>query len=396
MPAHICILTSVHKPFDGRIFHREARTLAEAGYRVTLIAPTRNAPQTRDGVRVLGVAPPATRLGRPLVWARLLRCVLSLKPDAIHFHDPELLLLVPFLRLLLKRDVRIIYDVHEYFVASLANKYWIPAKLRPVAVKLAGALERLLVSGVDAIVCVVQEQTLIYDYFDGPISVARNLPRAALFENPNPHPDLDVPGFKLIYVGLLLPKRGINTLLEAMNILRQEGHADVKLFLIGPPTSLAYINEIQTYLQNHHLEEQVQWLGYVQHEELKHYLANAHIGMAPGRHTQQYRRPGIATKLFEYMLGGLPIVTSDQPHRRKYIEESNCGLVVSAEDARAHADAILWLHDHPEEANAMGRRGMEMVLDHYTWESETPNLLTLYQTLLPTSAAPQSLNYPIA
>ena len=382
MPAHLCILTSVHKPFDGRIFHREARTLAEAGYRITLLAPSDEAPQTRNGIRILPVARPFTRLGRPLVWWRLLRQTLKLKPDVIHFHDPELLLLVPLFHLLLKKSPRIIYDVHEYFVDSLADKYWIPAKLRPIVVRLAGILEKYLAAKVDAIVCAVQEQTMLYGYFNGPIVVLRNLPRLTLFSNPVPVPSLDMPGFKLIYVGLILPKRGVSTLLQAMNILRKDGYKNIKLFLLGPPTSQTYIDEIHNYIQEHRLEEQVYWLGYIPHTELKHYLANADVGMAPGRFTRQYRRPAIATKLFEYMLGGVPIITSDQPHRRKYIEESHCGLAVPADDVQAHADAILWLYRHPEDARAMGQRGRDMVLDHYTWEIEAPKLLALYQNLL--------------
>lgn len=382
MSKHVCILTAVHPPFDGRIFHRQARTLAEAGYRVTLVAPASFESRQEDGIAVLGVPKPPNRLHRPLVWWRLLRQVWRVRPDVVHFHDPELLLLVPLLRLILGRHDKLVYDVHEYFADSLADKYWIPRQLRPIAVWLARRAERLLVQAVNGIVCAADGQKQLYSQFQGPVAVVRNLPRAKLFENPEPHPALAVKGLRLIYVGLILPKRGINVLLEAMRLLHQRGVGDVHLFLIGPDTSPAYIEHIRSFAETHQLADRIHWLGAVPHDQVKNYLANADVGLAPGLLTRQYKNPGIATKLFEYMLAGLPIVSADYPHRRIYIEEANCGLVVPPEDAPAHADAILWLHDHPEEAQAMGARGRAVVLDHYTWEHEQLRLLAFYKELL--------------
>lgn len=382
MSTRVCVLTSVHTPFDGRIFHRECVTLRRAGYGVTLIAPAGFEREEREGITVLGVPKPSGRRGRPLVWWRLFRRVCRLRPDVVHFHDPELLLLVPALRLAFGQRVKIVYDVHEYFVDALAGKYWIPRRLRPLAVTVALWAEQTLVRGVDGIVCAVEGQKSLYSTFRGPIAVARNLPRLGLFQDAQPHPALDVDGLKLIYVGLILPKRGIHVLLEAMRLLHQQGIKDVYLFLIGPETSSVHIREIQTFAQTHHLDEHIRWLGPVPHLQLKHYLIAADVGVIPGLYTRQYSNPGVTTKLFEYMLCGLPVISADYPHRRVYIEEANGGLVVPAEDAAAHADAVLWLRDHPGETRAMGERGRAMVLNHYTWEQEQARLLAFYRAVL--------------
>jgi len=381
MSVKICVLTSVHEPYDGRIFYRESATLAKTGYQVILVAPSSTPPTTRSGIQVIGLPKPQNRTGRPLVWLRLFRETLRLRPDVIHFHDPDLLLPAPLFRLAWGRRVKIVYDVHEYFVDSLAEKYWIPRWLRPPVHATAGWLEQALVQMVDGIVCAVDGQLNLYPRFSGPISVVRNLPLAQLFQDARPHQALSDKGLKLIYVGLILPERGIDIVLEAIQILHTDDIRDVHLFLLGPEISPTYIEHIRGFAA-HDLPDQVHWLGAVPHEELKHYLVAADVGMAPGLVTQQYRNPGIATKLFEYMLCGLPIVSTDHPHRRTYIEEANCGLVVPPEDAAAWAEAILWLRDHPGEAQAMGRRGRAMVLDHYTWEQEQPRLLSFYDALL--------------
>jgi glycosyltransferase involved in cell wall biosynthesis len=381
MPIHVCVLTSVHQPFDGRIFYRECTTLSKAGYKVTLIAPADFDREERDGVTVLGVPKPAKRFERPLVWFRLFKMVRKLCPDVIHFHDPELLLLAPLFRLFLGKNTKIIYDVHEYFLDSLAVKYWIPAPIRPIIVFIAKWLEYILVKSTNAIICAVQEQRSLYENHDKPIAVVRNLPIANLFSDAIPHPALNVNGFKLVYVGLILPERGIDIMLEAMRMLYQQGHKDIYLYLIGPETSPAYIQEIKNFIQQHNLSELVHWLGYVPHDELKHYLSNSNVGMAPGLRTRQYDNPGISTKLFEYMLCGLPIISADHPHRKRYIDESNCGLTVPPNSINAHAQAIATLHEHPGQAHSMGQRGREMVLDHYIWEKEKDQLITFYKDI---------------
>ncbi len=392
--ARICVLTSVHKPFDVRIFHRECCALQQAGYDVTLVAPADFRRQERAGVEVLGVKPASGRWRRPLVWWRLLRQALRLRPEVVHMHDPELLLLVPWLRLVLGRRVRVVFDVHEYFVDSLAVKHWIPGPLRPAVTWVARRAERLLVRRLDGLVLAVEGQAPLYDYFRGPVVVVRNLPALALFADPQPHPALGVPGLRLIYVGLIMPQRGIDVLLEAIRLLHDQGLRDVALFLIGPETSPAYMRQVEAFCRAHDLQEQVRWLGSVPPDQLKHYLANADVGVATGLYTAQYNRPSLFTKLFEYMLAGLPVICADYPWSRVYVEEGRCGLLVRGDDAEAYTQAIRWFRDHREEARAMGQRGRQMVLERYTWEQEQQRLLSFYQKMLQTQDNGQGAGSP--
>jgi len=86
-------------------------------------------------------------------------------------------------------------------------------------------------------------------------------------------------------------------------------------------------------------------------------------------------------KLFEYMALGLPVVASDFSAWRAIVETSRCGLLVDPLDARAIARAIGYLLEHPDEANAMGRRGRDAAMARYTWDSQADRLVALYDDL---------------
>jgi len=87
----ICHITSVHRAFDNRIFHKECKALVAAGYDVTLIAQNdRN--EVIDGVRILALPRVKNRISR-MIGINLLSLIHAVRQKAqiYHFHDPELI-----------------------------------------------------------------------------------------------------------------------------------------------------------------------------------------------------------------------------------------------------------------------------------------------------------------
>jgi len=59
----VCHITTVHPPFDTRIFHKEAKTLVNAGYAVSLVVQ-HDKNETVDGIKIIALPRPKNRFER--------------------------------------------------------------------------------------------------------------------------------------------------------------------------------------------------------------------------------------------------------------------------------------------------------------------------------------------
>ena len=124
----------------------------------------------------------------------------------------------------------------------------------------------------------------------------------------------------------------------------------------------------------------VEELGFLERPSLQEMMSRCRVGLVL-LHPDPNYVASQPVKLFEYMAAGIPVVASDFSYWRQLVERFNCCLFVDPMDEGAIATGISWLLDHPEEAEAMGRRGREAVREHFNWENEARKLLALYDSL---------------
>ena len=146
----ICLLSSVHLAHDVRLFQAEARTLARAGFDVTLIALEDTTESPTDGVHIISLPLPPNRLRRVTQTGHILRLALQQDADLFAIHDPELLLVAVVLRILTGRKV--VYDVHENVPRQILGKPWLAGWLRHPVAAMAAIAERIASISFDGIV----------------------------------------------------------------------------------------------------------------------------------------------------------------------------------------------------------------------------------------------------
>ena len=370
MGRRVCILTTVHPPFDTRIFHKEAKTLVRAGYDVTLIAQY-DGDTMVEGVRVRGLPKPRNRLSRifGLTW-RAFWLSLRERADVYHFHDPELLPIGVMLKLLTRAKVS--YDVHEDVPEQILTKHWIPTFLRrPIAVTFNLA-EKLLAKGLDGIVVATEGIAEKFRRLN-PI-VIHNCPDLTMLPNPSPAPR-EGKEKVLVYVGGISRLRGAFEMIRALEHLAHIG--GLRLDLIGrfdPP-------ELEQELQALPGYQRARFLGWMEPEDVYKHLAESDIGLVC-LHPKPRFVVAWPVKLFEYMAAGLPVIASNFPLWKEIVEGNKCGLCVDPLNPKEIAKAIEYLLTHPEEARRMGENGRRAVLEKYNWEQESEKLLAVYEELL--------------
>ena len=363
--------TTVHTRTDTRIWLKQVSTIDEMfDVLVALYVQDGLGDEQIAGRSVVDTGPrPSSRLARMTIGAwRMLRAVLRAKPTIAHFHDPEL---IPAGLLLKMFGIKVVYDVHEDLPRQIAGKHWIaPALRRPVA-WLAGFMARIAGVAFDAI---APATPAIAEHFPRhKTTLVQNFPMPDELVLPEPSSYNDRPTH-FAYVGGISRPRGAFEMVQALSLVDKES---VRLQMAGSftPTTL------EETVRATRGWDKVDFHGWASRRTVADLLGQVRAGLvlfhpAPNHIAAQ------PNKLFEYMAAGLPLIASDFPLWRRLIDEIGSGLLVDPHDPEAIANAIQWILDNPDGAEAMGQRGRKAVLERYNWDVEGAKLVALYERLL--------------
>lgn len=375
-PIRIVHLSSTHLGDDARIFTKECVSLARAGYDVSFVIPDNRHVTTdgravrRDDVDIVAV-PRRPGLVRRLLstTTAVLRAGLKRKADVYHFHDPEL---IPAGLLLRALGKRVVYDVHEDLPRDILTRTWIPPALRASIASVASAVEWTAGRTMSGVVAATP-------------TIARRFPadRTVLVQNfalfSEFAAEAGIPFERrrgVAFVGTICADRCAAEMVDALGLVRN--FPDARLLLAG---------SIETTAMRQRMEASPGWprvdyRGRLDRAGVQRLLGESKVGIALYYPTQNYfdTQP---VKLFEYMAAGIPVITADFPYHRGIVERHRCGLCVPPQNPAAIAAAIEWLFAHPAEAEAMGRRGREVVKSLYNWTNEERELMRLYERIAP-------------
>jgi glycosyltransferase involved in cell wall biosynthesis len=170
---------------------------------------------------------------------------------------------------------------------------------------------------------------------------------------------------RLLFIGRLDPKKGIESLLKACSLVDSALPWRLAIAGWGPPE---YVSQLKEQIHALGLSGRVEMLGPVLAEAKKGLFECSDVALVPS-YTENF---GIVVA--EALAHGVPVIASKgTPWSR--LEEMRCGLWVD-NDPESLADAIRSISTMP--LHDMGRRGREWMQNEFSWRSVTNQMLALY------------------
>lgn len=371
MTHHIVHLTTAHIATDTRIFDKEAISLVDAGYDVTLLAH-HDKSEIREGVNIRSLG---TANSRPERWRHTLTAMQQarqLDADLYHFHDPELL----FAGLYLSEatDSGVVFDVHEDYSHKITGREWIPEYVKPIISRGYPVAQNLISRRFDALVTVTEPIAQELRKGGLRVEVVRNYPRTAPLPEVNGYIDREHE-FVLVYTGGLSEVRGIFRMLCLLRKLRDRG-TDVTLWCLGRWDPAAEPKARQ-YIADNGLESHVRFPGYLDYVEMFRWLKSADLGLA--LLDVEYCKNSIPTKIFEYMYSELPIIGTDLSAADQLLSDVYYWAVPEL-DTESQADTVEEVLQ--ENTDSVGIQARQDVEGQFSWEQEFKTLENLYSDLL--------------
>lgn len=183
------------------------------------------------------------------------------------------------------------------------------------------------------------------------------------------------PPLELIYIGSVSKARGRDVMLEAVSRANKQGTV-ARLTIVGADAGqLEYCTD---YARRLGIANAVTVCGRVPGREIPGFLKQADVGLCLWE-DQPWWRFNPPTKLFEYLVAGLPVLASDIRTHTQYIVHGQNGFIFEY-DSESLANAIQAMWARRAELPAIKQRAFEGSAP-YLWENIEPVFLQTVEEL---------------
>ena len=186
--------------------------------------------------------------------------------------------------------------------------------------------------------------------------------------------------YRVLSVGRLVPRKGVDLVVRALALLAERGLEDVELVVGGTDGSAAdpdpEVARLSALAEELGVADKVRFLGQVAREDMPALLRSADVVAC----TPWYEPFGIVP--LESMACGTPVIAASVGGLIDTVVDGVTGLHVPPRDPEAIAAALAVLLPDDDRRAALGRAGRRRVESRYTWARVAAQTERIYQDVL--------------
>jgi glycosyltransferase involved in cell wall biosynthesis len=412
--AKVCMITTNHSAQDDRIFYKESKSLEQAGYEVTLLAPLNSegflidmggnriakSEASIQNIKIIGFDKKESRLNNlqklmNLItlqepkfstgpYTDLIARGIELDADVYHCHEISSLYAGIQIKKKLQnkgREPKLVYDVHEFTPAAIdvKNRFLSGVLRRVITHFEKEALKKHIDYAITANQ-ITRGYLLTLNRFIQ-TEVIYNSPILSIFKVARSN-KVHKSRITICHEGSLGFNRGLKQMIEVMRVLKNYyGKRRVELLIVGD-----VFGEERKYLkkklEEYDLQETIQCTGWLPYEKVGEAISHTDIGIIFMEPTENNMLAGPPNKLFNYMRYKLPVVSVHLPETTRIISRTKCGIIVKERTVNELTKALSILIEDESTRQQMGENGRKAVEEKYNWENEAKKLISSYGELL--------------
>lgn len=170
----------------------------------------------------------------------------------------------------------------------------------------------------------------------------------------------------ILAVGRLVPKKGLNDLISACQLLKARG-VKFRCAIVGEGPLRG---ELESQIRQLGLEGTITLLGAMAHDKLVAFYGQASVFALAPQVMEDGDRDGIPNVLAEAMAAGLPVVSTCVSGIPELVEDDHTGVLVKPKDPVALADAVERLLRDPKKRQSLALAARRKMEDSFEcWET---------------------------
>ncbi len=304
---------------------------------------------------------------------RLPSLIIKHRLDLLHVHAGSggvFLLRKPSCPLVVTAHHTYLQEAEIVFSGSLFKCLW---------KKFMSKLEKRTYALADRIVCVSKDTAdFLVQRYDIPKSKVCVIENAVTAASNNSLQRRDPA--TILFIGRLEERKGIWTLLKAIEILRVS-HPSIRVRLIGRNL---IGDALEKFLFEKNLTHVVTLLGHTDDASMYRELAATTVLVVPSL------LEGFGLIAAQGMLAGTCVIVSDAPGLRSIVRDHETGLVCTAGDRTDCARAIVEALGSPELRQKLSEKGREDARKRFSPEERAKDLHAVFETVLTPSPSPSA------